>query len=282
MQNNQNLNTFFSAPNRSLLSFLSDNSFKALKNLASHLYCSTKDLQGVITAANNKNIGNHFNDFRLINGEVCRACGMEKLAPFRAHVDDEEQWRADYDHQLCKSKYPLYAVHPDNLVPLCRTCNQDAKKAKDLFKCTNGLDRLALNPFTEDAHNFLTVEIENLLDPEPKAILKWNTRNAATLDKLNTWDDVYEIRNRVEGKYISIVNLIQDEINPTNEQELDVGVQSKTRPVNANTLKRKEWAFWERKVFSAINAVDKSAFWAQLEFSNEQGEEGGEYIIQGD
>lgn len=99
---------------------------------------------------------------------------------------------------------------------------------------------------------------------------------------MNTWEDVYEIRNRVEGKYISIVNVIQDEINPSNAQELDVGVQSKARPVNANTLKRKEWAFWEQKVFSAINAVDKSAFWAQLEFSNEQGEEGGEYIIQGD
>tara|TARA_Y100000052_G_C2946041_1_gene83887 strand:- start:707 stop:997 length:291 start_codon:yes stop_codon:yes gene_type:complete len=66
----------------------------------------------------------------------------------------------------------------------------------------------------------------------------------------------------------------------SNAQELNVGVQSKARPVNANTLKRKEWALWEQKVFSAINAVDKSSFWAQLEFSNEQGEKGGEYIIQ--
>ena len=281
VESHQDLSAFFTAPNRTLLSFLSTNTFNALKALMTHLYCSTKDLTGVIAGSNGQCINTHFNNFRQKNGLVCRACGMEQLAPFRANVENENQWRADYDHQLCKSKYPIYAVHPDNLIPLCRVCNQDAKKAKDLFECRNGLSRFALNPSTEDAQNFLTVEIENLLDPEPKAVLKWNTRNAATLDKLKTWDDVYEIRNRVEGKYISIVNVIQDEINPSNAQELDVGVQSKARPVNANTLKRKEWAFWEQKVFSAINAVDKSAFWAQLEFSNEQGEEGGEYIIQG-
>lgn len=39
--------------------------------------------------------------------------------------------REDVDHFLPKSKYPILAVHPLNLVPLCKTCNQDYKKEKD-------------------------------------------------------------------------------------------------------------------------------------------------------
>lgn len=62
---------------------------------------------------------------------------MKELAAFRAGIVDGEQWRADYDHQLCKSKYPIFAVHPDNLIPLCDVCNQDAKKRKIFLSIKN-------------------------------------------------------------------------------------------------------------------------------------------------
>ncbi|MCB4436987.1 hypothetical protein LHL20_12200 [Alteromonas sp. McT4-15] len=277
----QDLTAFFAAPNRGLLSFLSANTFNALKTLMTHLYCSTKDLANVIAGSNGKCINTHFSDFRVINGQVCRACGMEQLAPFRANIEDENQWRADYDHQLCKSKYPIYAVHPDNLIPLCRVCNQDAKKAKDLFKSTLGANRYALNPYTEQASTSIEFEIVNLNDPEPQLKLKWNTQDVTLIDKLKTWDDVYEIRNRVEGRYLSITDRLEDAINPSDYAELIAGVSQKARPVPQATIRRSSWAFWDQKLFLALNGMDKQAFWAEIEFRREQGEEGGEYIIQG-
>ncbi|MEW3697720.1 hypothetical protein QOZ28_31825, partial [Pseudomonas aeruginosa] len=80
---------------------------------------------------------------------------MGELAAFRASVPEGEQWRADFDHQLCKSKYPLFAVHPDNLIPLCSVCNQDAKKAKDLFIRENDQPRNTFYPYTESALPFV-------------------------------------------------------------------------------------------------------------------------------
>lgn len=110
--------------------------------------------------------------------------------------------------------------------------------------------------------------------------LKWRKELSGELNDIQ----MVEVNEKYLTRYPHIFDAPTGEAleqDGTNAQKLNVGVQSKARPVNANTLKRKEWALWEQKVFSAINAVDKSAFWAQLEFSNEQGEEGGEYIIQG-
>ena len=35
------------------------------------------------------------------------------------------------EHYLPKSQYPSLSIHPDNLVPLCKTCNRDMKRDKD-------------------------------------------------------------------------------------------------------------------------------------------------------
>src|SRR5690606_32622586 len=161
--------SFFLTPNPALLDFLLPNTFEAFKLLAAHLYGATKDLQPIINAAGGVNIHEHFEAFRMetLNGNICKACGMRELAPFRANIGVENQWRADYDHQLCKSKYPLFAVHPDNLIPLCDVCNQDAKKAKDLFRHKDGTDRLAFYPYNEEAKDLIDIKIDNLSDPEP-------------------------------------------------------------------------------------------------------------------
>ncbi|MBU0417974.1 hypothetical protein, partial [Acinetobacter baumannii] len=174
---NQDLSSFFLKPNPALLDFLLPKTFEAFKVLAAHLYGSTKDLQPIIDAASGVDIHSHFETFRTdtLNGNICKACGMEKLAPFRANIGVENQWRADYDHQLCKSKYPLFAVHPDNLIPLCEVCNQDAKKAKDLFVAEDAGLRYCFYPFTEEAHSYVSLKIENLRDPIPNVKVRWNT-----------------------------------------------------------------------------------------------------------
>ncbi|WP_016953880.1 hypothetical protein [Catenovulum agarivorans] len=281
MRDNQDLEAFFGAPKRNLFDFMNEPCREALKSLCTYLYCATKDLQPVINASGGLDITDHFNDYRAqsINGNICKACGMKELAPFRAGIPDGDQWRADYDHQLCKSKYPIFAVHPDNLVPLCDVCNQDAKKAKDLFRHKNGTERLAFYPFNEDAQALVEIEIDNLRDPEPTIKVTWRTRGVMLLDKLNTWDEIYEIRSRVEGRFRSLEAIIEDEIRPRNSAHLVRRISDEARPHTIATLKRKEWAFWYQKLFFALEQIDTTPFIAKWDFVQKQGESGGEFIL---
>jgi hypothetical protein len=280
----QDLRNFFTNPIRDLLVFLPKLCLINLKNVATHLYCSTKDIDKIIAASGKTDITAHFNAYRTlaVNGNICKACGMKELSAFRAGVPDGDQWRADYDHQLCKSKYPLFSVHPDNLIPLCDVCNQDAKKAKDLFRHKNGTDRLAFYPYTEEAKGLIDIVIDNLRDPEPTIKVNWNTQDVRLLDKLNTWDEVYEIRSRVEGQFRSLEAIIEDEIYPIDSTHLVSRIRDEARPKSIETLKRKEWVFWYQKLFSQLHQIgihDVEAFWAKQEFTQNQAEMGADFIL---
>lgn len=281
MRDNQNLEVFFGVPQRDLFDFMNQLCREALKSLCTHLYCSTKDLEPVVTASGGMDIKAHFNAYRdqAVNGNICKACGMEKLASFRAEVPDGDQWRADYDHQLCKSKYPIFAVHPANLVPLCDVCNQDAKKAKDLFKHKSGTDRLAFYPYTEEARKLIDIVIDNLRDPEPTIKVQWNTQDGLLLDKLNTWDEVYEIRSRVEGQFRSLEAIIEDEIRPRDSAHLASRISDEARPHAIDTLKRKEWAFWYQKLFLALEEIDIAPFLAKWDFVHDRADASADYIL---
>ncbi|OAL78245.1 hypothetical protein [Acinetobacter sp. SFA] len=278
---NQDLSSFFLTPNPALLEFLHPNTFEAFKVLAAHLYGATKDLQPIIDAAGGVNIHRHFEAFRVetLNGNICKACGMEKLAPFRANIGVENQWRADYDHQLCKSKYPLFAVHPDNLIPLCDVCNQDAKKAKDLFVAEDTSLRYSFYPFSEEAHNYVLLKIENLKDPNPSVKVSWNTSDSICISKLDTWDNIYEIRNRVEGEFRNLDQIIENEIQPENYTEFEHEVSRKTRAIPDQTLKSKPWAYWYHKFFCELDSIDKEAFWERSKFVQSMAMDGGDYIL---
>jgi hypothetical protein len=53
--------------------------------------------------------------------------------------------REDVDHFFPKSRYPFLTIHPLNLTPFCKHCNQDYKKAKDPLKVKNGAPTIALD-----------------------------------------------------------------------------------------------------------------------------------------
>lgn len=278
---NQDLSSFFLTPNPALLGFLHQNTFNAFKVLAAHLYGATKDLQPIIDAAGGVNIHGHFEAFRTdtLNGNICKSCGMEKLAPFRANIGVENQWRADYDHQLCKSKYPLFAVHPDNLIPLCDVCNQDAKKAKDLFVAEDTSLRYSFYPFTEEAHSYVSLEIENLRDPNPSVKVSWNTSDSILINKLDTWNNIYEIKNRVEGEFHNLDQIVDNEIQPESYTEFEHEVSRKARAISDSALKSKPWAYWYHKFFCVLDSIDKDAFWERSKFVQSMAMDGGDYIL---
>mgnify|MGYP005987332405 CR=1 FL=1 len=281
LRDNQNLSAFFTNPQPDLLNGFSTPLKKTFKTLATHLYTSTKDLQPIIDHCGGNNINAHFLTYQRANGNVCKACGMYLLSPFRHNVRDEDQWRSDYDHQLCKSKYPLYAVHPDNLIPLCDVCNQDAKKSKNLFKDEEGNSRLSFYPYEESCKNYVGVKIENLRDPEIDVGIEWLSNDVNVIDKLNTWNDVYEIKSLALGKYFDLTSQIIDEINPESFEHMKAQIAEKAKQPNRITYLRKAWAFWQYKFFRKLNGLDNDeleALWGKVEFILDQGEQGGHEV----
>lgn len=279
---NQELSEFFNNPDTDLLESFPAELKTKLKALMSHLYTATKDLQDVIDGSGGQDIGAHFASYRAVNGNVCKACGMALLSPIRVDVSEEEQWRADYDHQLCKSKYPIFAVHPKNLIPLCNTCNQDAKKAKDLFKCPEGNERPFFYPYEEAAFEHIDIKVADETDPEVYVYVEWTSQDRDIINKLNSWDDVYEIKSLVEGHFNVLEHLILDEINPISFEHMQEQIADRARAPNAETLKRKEWAFWNYKLFHALSQLDLGSFWEKSNFMAEQhGTSGGEYVLEG-
>ena len=277
---NQDFEAFFASPTPNLLSFLSKASLKAFKKLATHLYTATKGLRPIINTAGGVDINNHFETFRIktINGNVCKACGMSELAPIRSNIENSKQWRSDYDHQLCKADYPLFSVHPNNLIPLCDVCNKKAKGDDNIFLKNNTL-RHIFYPFFEAASGYINLAILNLRDPEPFVKVSWNTTNISIVNKLDTWDDVYEIKNRAEGHFINIDQIIENEIDPTGFDDFQQQVLRRTRAISESTLKSKPWAYWYQKFFCELNSSDKDAFWERSKFVQSMAMDGGDYIL---
>ena len=280
VRDNQDFAALFPLRRHDLLAFVPGVLMLQLQALCYHLYNGTKDLAGVKAAAGGRGINDHYTDFMAVNGQVCRACGLEKVAPFRANVPDADQRRADYDHFLCKSKYPIFAVHPKNLFPICRTCNQDAKKTKDMFFCSAaGLQRHSFYPYTEGASQLVDLEIE-LNDTAPKVRVRLESDDPVLKSKLDTWNDVFEIKNLVEGRYFSLAHHVADRIRPQSLPDLQAQVARALHPPTSASLGRAEGVFWEHKLYVALSRIDLDLVWAVVDFQEqEHGATGGESIL---
>lgn len=155
------------------------------------------------------------------------------------------------------------------------------KKAKNLFIAEDTSLRYSFYPFTEEAHSYVLLEIENLRDPSPNVKVSWNTGDSILISKLDTWDNIYEIKNRVEGEFRNLDQIIENEIQPENYTEFEHEVSRKARSISDSTLKSKPWAYWYHKFFCVLDSIDKDAFWERSGFVQSIAMDGAEYILSG-
>jgi len=142
-----------------------------------------------------------------MNHNICCVCGTELLAQYRADVDEDDQWRGPYDHLFPKDKYPIYAIHPDNLLPICHTCNSKAKGAKDLLFDEHKQRRVCFYPYNETAHQLVAVCLEQKdMNLTFRTVLE--NSDPEIQEKLDTWDSVYRIRQRVDGNFTALIEIV--------------------------------------------------------------------------
>ena len=223
-----------------------DSVHDAIENLTKHLFSKTTDLAGIKTACS-ETLHQHFNNFCTVNSNVCCFCGSSELTQVRAGVGVNNQWRAANDHLLAKKDYPVFAIHPDNLIPICEICNSKAKLAKDLLniKKKNHPDvrRLCFFPFIEHCNNYVGVEVT-------QEDLKLTTQCTMIVtdpeiqEKLDTWNDVYRIKERVEGKFTDLVVLADNDCPADSLNEFKQRIKRKA--ARCKTYCRLEaWNFWK-------------------------------------
>lgn len=228
--------------------------FPTLKSLAVHLFQRTAKLKDVEQACG-ECIDDHYARFRHRdapgNGNVCCVCGTDSLAQVRADENDNEQWRGPYDHLLAKDLYPLYGVDPKNLLPICNTCNSKAKLAKDLV-LKDGVRRLSFSPWTECASfQEIEVAVDDANDLFPRVVVSTRSADPDRQEKLATWDDVYQIKSRVEGEFRELgAKLAEDARAPDDASFLEKLREAVHAKAHAQRLT--PFNYWRARVYAAV------------------------------
>jgi len=249
----QNLPIFFTNIGKSF-PLLSGTEFAAVKELTTHLFENTKKLVGVQAACNNETLTIHFDAFRGVNGNLCIVCGTEPLAQVLAGVAAAGQWRSDYDHMLGKAKYPIFGVHPNNLVPICGTCNRKAKGSKELLVVSGAANppirRLSFYPYQESCEGSVQVE---LVDDDTflKLEVSWAGATPDEIVKINAWNEVYQVKSRVEGEFREFVTKIANDCRPRDCNDLKDQIRRRAF-CSADDKHNESWLFWRTELYAWI------------------------------
>lgn len=123
--------------------------------------------------------------FNSLPDKICPFCGIER-------VMNPDETAQDQDHYLAKSIYPFCAANLRNLVPMCRCCNRDYKKNKDV------IDRGSRRAF--DPYNCLTpvmtLNQTTIIVGSSPIKFEWSIDFLTSAEEAETWDSVFDIRTR--------------------------------------------------------------------------------------
>ena len=268
----QDVSRYFSDRDLALPLIQSQKLNKKIADLTKHLFLRTKKLVGIRDTCDGETIQQHFEEYRRLNSNLCQFCGTELLAQRRKDVPAEKQWCAAYDHLLCKDKHPIFAVHPANLLPTCTTCNSKAKGVKELLiSKSDGSRRLCFYPYTENCEQLIYVGLTDVKqDSIIELIVGWLDTDEDTTEKLNSWNEVYQVISRVEEEQAPFAEWIDTDCRAINFDDFLVQIKRRTvRPINWHTS---EWLIWKHKFYEWLDKQEdqiKIAVWEIVQSSRD-------------
>jgi len=134
----------------------------------------------------------YYREYIKLNKSVCPFCTIN------SYKNPRSPSREDFDHYLLKSKYPLSAANMDNLIPMCRECNQDFKKGKDiLYDGSNRVD--AFYPYT--ALSGVNIQVSSTVEQDLPFARHWQVeliaKDPVEAGKVDNWNRIFSIKNRL-------------------------------------------------------------------------------------
>jgi hypothetical protein len=119
-----------------------------------------------------------------LGSAMCPFCGCEYFEPGGV--------RADLDHYLVRTGYPYASANLENLVPMGKYCNQGFKGAADIL-FDGSRRRTAYFPFGSEVAGVDLDDSDPLGEGRQP---KWVVRLTPEDDRTETWDAVFDIKER--------------------------------------------------------------------------------------
>lgn len=111
------------------------------------------------------------------------------------------------DHYIPKDKYPLYAVHPRNLIPCCTTCN--GHKSENIFSTTG--ERIYWNAYIDSVNQrylYCNITIDNGNIPKCNFSTMQGELDATLYNRIKrTFDDLCVAKTMQEGATTVVTRL---------------------------------------------------------------------------
>jgi hypothetical protein len=284
INNSQNISLLFSKKTAVIPRIQPLELFDTLKKLTTHLFTRTKKLVGIIRIAT-ESIGEHYQAYVRANTELCFLCATAALSHNRFNVADDKQWTSDYDHLLCKDKYPAFSCHPDNFIPTCHICNSKAKGAVDVLH--DGTARrkafYPLPPLTQSFYQKVRVKpifaqlddyaADGNSNPLREAQITYANTTPDEGEMIKAWVDLYQVPNRVSERIVSnFCEVVSSDCRPTDFDDFcaQVARQAARQPMDMKTT---EWRFWWFRLYEWLHAQSgdiKRDAWALIEWKQRQ------------
>ena len=132
--------------------------------------------------------------YNIVEHHICPFCGCEDF-------DAPSAPREALDHYLPESKYCFVGANLRNLVPMGNKCNSKYKLAKDILRKEDGSRRRCFDPYNHgkveislDKSEPFAGTLGSVGEPLPKWIIEFEPNS----EEVNTWDEVFCIRERYE------------------------------------------------------------------------------------
>lgn len=119
---------------------------------------------------------------------LCPFCGLE-------YFEEPGSPREALDHYLARSRYPFAALNLRNLVPMGTRCNSSYKLARDVLHRADGTRRRAFDPYCHEGAA-LNLDDSSPFEGANGAYPRWEIQFAGEAEAVETWDDVFRVRNR--------------------------------------------------------------------------------------
>lgn len=123
-----------------------------------------------------------------LDHKICPFCGIHPM---------HQTFREDYDHLAAKSLYPLLAINPRNLAPMCHDCNCKNKGPTDVLYTEEGNRRVFVYPYGH--HVSVSLDFDGSVIPQTDLQNEngtWSITFNPNNDHTNNWNEIFNIKSR--------------------------------------------------------------------------------------
>ncbi|MBK8284425.1 MAG: hypothetical protein IPK97_05825 [Ahniella sp.] len=95
-------------------------------------------------------------------------------------------------------------------------------------------------------------------DVFPRVVVKLQGVTADRQEKLDTWNEVYKIKERVEGEFLALREKVGADVAADNEAGFLTGLEQQVRS-KAAAARVSPFNYWRARVYRAVQAMDHAS-----------------------